>query len=85
MGIIAWIVFGAIAGWLAGMIYGKKEPQGCIANIVIGIVGAWIGGFLGNLVFDHDITGFNLGSMILAVIGAIILLAILNYFSSRRS
>ena len=52
---------------------------------MIGIVGAWIGGFLGNLIFDHDITGFNLGSMILAVIGAIILLAILNFFSNRRA
>ena len=85
MGFIAWIIFGAIAGWLASMIYGKNQSQGWIGNIIVGIVGAWIGGFVGNKLFDHDITGFNLSSMILAVVGALILLFILNFFNSRRA
>lgn len=84
MGIIAWVIFGAIAGWLASMIYGNKGSQGWIGNIVVGIVGAWIGGFIGNKLFNHDITGFNLGSMVIAVIGALILLAALNFIQKRN-
>jgi uncharacterized membrane protein YeaQ/YmgE (transglycosylase-associated protein family) len=84
MGIIAWLVFGAIAGWLASKIYGNTGSQGWIGNIVVGIVGAWIGGFVGNLLFfDHGAIAFNLSSMILAVIGALILLAALNFIQKR--
>lgn len=83
MGIIAWVIFGAIAGWIATRLYGNKEPRGCLTNIVIGVVGAWIGGFLGNILFDHDITGFNLSSLILAVGGALVLLFGLNLISKN--
>jgi uncharacterized membrane protein YeaQ/YmgE (transglycosylase-associated protein family) len=83
MGIIAWVIFGAIAGWIATRLYGTKEPRGCITNIVIGIVGAWIGGFLGNILFDHDITGFNVSSLILAVGGALVLLFVLNLITKN--
>ena len=74
MGIIAWIVFGALAGWVASMIFGNKDSQGWIGNIVVGIVGAIIGGFLGSLIFGVGVSGFNLSSFLIAVVGALILL-----------
>jgi uncharacterized membrane protein YeaQ/YmgE (transglycosylase-associated protein family) len=83
MGILVWLIFGALAGWIASMIYGNKGSQGWIGNIVVGIVGAWIGGFLGNKLFNHDITGFNISSMVLAVAGALILLVILGMVRGR--
>ncbi len=79
MGIIAWIIFGALAGWIASMITGRNDQMGCIANIVVGIVGAFIGGFLMNLVGGSGVTGFNLYSFFVAVLGAVVLLAIINF------
>ena len=75
MNIILWIVFGAIAGWIASMIMGKDAQMGALANIIVGIVGAVIGGFLMTNVFGAPgVTGFNLMSMIVAIIGAVVLL-----------
>ena len=76
--IILWIIFGALAGWIASMIMGTNRQQGAIANIVIGIVGAVIGGWLVSALTDSDVDGFNLGSLIVAIIGAVILIAILK-------
>jgi len=81
---IAWIIFGALAGWVASKIAGTSERQGCILDIVIGIVGAFIGGmivqFLTNQPFQ---AGFNLSSFIVAVLGAVLLLALVKFV--RRS
>ena len=74
MNLIAWLIFGAIAGWIAGLLYGSRPNQGCIANIVVGIAGAYIGGFIGTRLFDVKITGFNLSSLAIAVLGSLILL-----------
>ncbi len=82
MGIIAWLIFGAIAGWIATRLYGNRK-QGCIGNIVIGVVGAWIGGFIGNRVLDHDAIEFNISSMIIAVVGSLILLFVLNLLAPK--
>lgn len=79
MGIIAWIVFGAIAGWLASLITGRNERQGCLANIAVGIIGAFLGGLIFNLLGGEGVTGFNLYSMLVAVLGAIILLLVLGF------
>ncbi len=77
MGLLSWIVFGALAGWIASIIAGTNQRQGCIANIVIGIVGAFIGGLIvGFLTGDGVDFAFNLKSLIVAVLGALILLAI---------
>lgn len=84
MGLVTWLVFGLLAGWLASLLSGNRGRQGCLGNIVIGVVGAWIGGFLGNRLFNHAITGFNLDSMVLAVAGAIILLFFLNLIRGSR-
>ena len=76
MGILAWIIFGGIAGWLAHLITGKGG--GLISNIIVGIIGAFIGGGVMSLLGKGGVTGFNLGSLVTAVLGAIILLVILS-------
>ncbi len=79
MGILSWIVFGALAGWLASIIAGNNQRQGCLMNIVVGIVGAFLGGFLLNLITGAGFSfsmGFNLTSLIVAVVGAVLLLVI---------
>ena len=79
MGIIAWLIFGAIVGWLASMI--MHRPEGLLMDIIVGIVGAFIGGWLsGVLGIGHGVTSFfDLGSWIVALVGAIVLLAIVNF------
>ncbi|GAA0591687.1 GlsB/YeaQ/YmgE family stress response membrane protein [Caenispirillum bisanense] len=74
MGIIAWIIFGLIAGAIAKLIMPGKDPGGFIVTILIGIVGAVIGGFIGQALGFGGVDGFNLGSMVIAVLGAIVLL-----------
>lgn len=80
MGIIAWIILGALAGWIASMIMKTNEEQGAIANIIIGIVGALIGGFIFETLGGSDVDGFNLYSLLVAIAGSIILIAILKAF-----
>ena len=75
MGIISWIVFGLIAGALAKWIMPGRDPGGIIVTIIIGIVGAMVGGFIGSILGFGGVSGFNLGSFVLAVGGALILLA----------
>jgi len=76
MNIVAWIIFGAIAGWIASMIMKTDAEQGAIANIVVGILGAVIGGFLMQMIGGSGVTGFNITSFLVAIVGAVILLAI---------
>lgn len=78
MGILTWIVFGAIAGWLANVLVGRRERSGCLANIAIGITGALIGGVIFRAIGGTGVTGFNLWSLVVAVAGAIVLLALLE-------
>lgn len=80
MGFIAWVVLGALAGWIASKIAGTDKQQGFLANVVVGIVGAFIGGFVVNAIGGSGVTGFNLWSLIVAVLGAVILLWILKAF-----
>ena len=74
MNIILWIIFGALAGWVASMIMGTNAQMGALGNIVVGIVGAVIGGFLMNAFGAQGVTGFNLTSLIVAILGAVALL-----------
>ncbi len=76
MGIIGWIILGGIAGWIASIVMKTNEDQGLLGNIVVGIIGGLIGGFVFNLIGGEGVNGFNIYSLIVAVIGAIILLAI---------
>lgn len=70
MGIILWIIFGAIAGWLASVLMKTDWEQGTLADIILGIVGAVLGGMVMGFMGQPGVTGFNLYSMFVAVIGA---------------
>jgi uncharacterized membrane protein YeaQ/YmgE (transglycosylase-associated protein family) len=84
MSIIAWIVLGLVAGWLAGMIM-RGGGYGIIGDIVLGILGAIIGGWLTGVLLGRDVVnGFNIETLVVAVIGAIVLIAISRLFTGRR-
>ena len=87
--IIAWIILGAIAGWLAGMLVSGDEGLGVIGHIVLGIVGALVGGFLANaLGFGSGREGgdiVNLQSIIVAIVGAVIVVWVVGLFSRRTA
>ncbi len=78
MGIILWIVFGALVGWIASMIMGTSASQGVLMNIIVGIIGAVLGGWIMNFFGEGGTSGFNLYSFIVAIIGACALLAIVK-------
>jgi uncharacterized membrane protein YeaQ/YmgE (transglycosylase-associated protein family) len=84
MGILSWIIFGALAGWVASMVVGRNDQMGCLTNIAVGIIGAMLGGWIFSLFGGTGVTGFNLPSFIVAVIGAVVFLAVLNLILSRR-
>ena len=76
MGIISWILLGALAGWLASKMMNTDKSMGAIANIVVGIVGALIGGFIMNFFNRSGAYGFNFYSLFVALLGSIILIAV---------
>jgi uncharacterized membrane protein YeaQ/YmgE (transglycosylase-associated protein family) len=77
--ILVWVIVGAVAGWLASLVMGTNRSQGLLADIVIGIVGGVLGGFLlGALGIGGAVTGVNLTSVVVAFVGAVILIAILR-------
>lgn len=78
--ILLWILFGALAGWIASMIMGTNQQQGAIGNIVVGIIGAFIGGFIIQI-FGAEVSGFNLASLLVAILGAVVLIGLLRMFS----
>ncbi|HEY1293882.1 MAG TPA: GlsB/YeaQ/YmgE family stress response membrane protein [Chloroflexota bacterium] len=85
MGILSWIIVGAIAGVLAKLIMPGKDPGGFIVTILLGIVGAIVGGFLVGLFVPGDmITGINITTIIVATLGAIVLLVIYRLIMGRR-
>ncbi len=85
MGIIAWIVVGLIAGVLAKLIMPGDDPGGIIVTIIIGIVGAFVGGFVVNLLGGAGVSGFNIWSILVATLGAIILLAVYRLVAPRMT
>ena len=76
LGWFSWIIFGALAGWIASIITGRNSRQGCLMNIIVGIVGAFLGGWGYSLLTGHP-------AFIVAVIGAVVLLAVINLVSGR--
>ena len=80
---ILWILFGALAGWIASMIMGRNAQMGALANIIVGIIGAILGGWIMSAFGGQGVTGFNLTSLIVAILGAIVLLFLVGLV--RRS
>ena len=78
---VLWLVFGGLAGWIASLIVGKNSQLGILGNIVVGVIGAFIGGAL----LPNDGDQFDLGSFVAAVIGAVILLVIVNLFTRSNN
>lgn len=85
MGLLAWLIVGLIAGWLAGQVM-RGGGYGLVGDIVVGVVGAMIGGFLGAELFNipNAVNGINLTSILVAFIGALILIALLRVVSGSR-
>ena len=78
MGIIIWIIFGGLVGWVASLIMKSDAEQGVFLNIIIGIVGAVLGGWVMSLLGEGGVGGFNLYSFFVAVLGACVLIAIVR-------
>lgn len=78
MNILVWIIFGAIAGWIASIIMNKNRQMGALANIIVGIIGAFLGGWIMNSFGAAGVTGFNLQSLLVAILGAVVLLFIVG-------
>ncbi|MFZ0841147.1 MAG: GlsB/YeaQ/YmgE family stress response membrane protein [Xanthobacteraceae bacterium] len=84
MGIISWIILGLIAGFIGSKIV-DKQGQGFWLNIALGIIGALVGGFIFDLIGSTGVTGLNIWSMIVAIIGSVVVLWIYNAVSGRRT
>lgn len=77
--IIVWLIVGAIAGWLASLVMGTNRSQGLLTDIIVGIIGAFLGGWLLDaLDIGGGVTGLNIGSILTAFLGAVVLLALLR-------
>ena len=84
MSILGWLFFGAITGWLASLIVNKRG-EGCIVNIALGLVGSVVGGLIFRALSDFDIFRFNLTSMIVAILGAVVTLFLWNAVTGRQT
>ena len=78
MNLLLFIVLGGIAGWLASIIMKTNDRQGILLNILVGVVGAFLGGLLFNLFGASGVTGFNFWSLLVALVGAVLLLGIVR-------
>lgn len=74
MGLLIWIIFGALAGWLASMLMSSDANQGTLADIALGVLGALIGGLIMEFFGMAGVTGFNLYSLVVAVVGACVVI-----------
>ena len=86
MSIFGWIIIGGLAGWIASMIMGTNGQQGCLTDVILGVAGAVVGGFLFSIISRSDwATGFNLPSLVVAVIGACIVIAVKRAATGSRN
>lgn len=85
LNIIAWIVVGGLAGWIASKIMKTDASMGVMLNVVVGIIGALIGGWVVNLLLDADPEIFSIGGFLTAILGSVILLAIVRALTGRRA
>jgi uncharacterized membrane protein YeaQ/YmgE (transglycosylase-associated protein family) len=78
MGIILWIVFGAIVGWISSLIMKTNSSQGFVLDVIVGIIGAVIGGWIMNIFGNTGVSGFNLYGLLVAILGAVVFLFFLK-------
>ena len=85
MGLLSWIVVGVIAGWLAGKVV-KGTGFGCLGDIIVGVVGGLVGGFLASALFNipDAVNGFNLGSILVAFLGAVVVIIVVRLLRGGR-
>ena len=83
MGVISWIILGLIAGWLVGL-FVNKPTSGLFQNLALGVVGAVVGGFIASALFGTGVTGINIWSIIVSVLGAVVVVWIYNTVIARR-
>jgi len=80
--LVVWVIVGGLAGWLASLVMGTNRSQGLVADIIVGVIGGILGGFLLTAIgIPGLVTGINLGSILVALFGAIVLIALLRVFS----
>ena len=84
MGIIGWVVLGGLAGWIASKFVGTDKKQGLVGNIIAGVLGGVLGGWVFSLLGGAGVTGFNVWSSIVAVVGAVIVLLIWKAVSNKK-
>ncbi len=84
MWILLWIAFGALAGWIASKITGNDAQMGALANIVTGLVGALIGSWIASAIGVGTYYDFSIGSLLISILGAVVLLWIVNMFTGRK-
>ncbi len=80
MEIIAFLVLGGLAGWIASLIMGTDASQGIFLNVIVGVIGAFVGGMLFNAFGSAGVTGFNIYSLVVATLGAVVLLWLVRIF-----
>lgn len=85
MGILTWIILGALAGWIASIILKTNAEQGALGNIIAGVLGAIVGGFLASTLFGVEVTGFNIPSILISVAGAVIVLVVKGAVTGKRA
>lgn len=78
MSILAWIILGGLAGWIASLIMKTDAQQGILLNIVVGVVGAFLGGMLFSFLGGEGVSGFNLYSLLVAVLGSVVFIWVLK-------
>jgi len=83
MGILSWILLGAISGWVASLAVNDRG-SGCLVNMALGLVGAMVGGFIFSSIGGSGINGFNLYSMLVAIVGAVVVLVVYHAITGRR-
>jgi uncharacterized membrane protein YeaQ/YmgE (transglycosylase-associated protein family) len=85
LGIVSWVLFGLLAGFVARAVTPGRHKIGCLPTLAVGLVGALLGGLIGNVVTGHEIHfGWDLGPFLLAVVGAVVLLLALEALAGRR-
>ncbi len=84
MYILLWILFGGVIGWIASLLTHDNNRMGILANIIVGLIGAVIGGLIADLFGWGDINVFTFSGTLLSILGAVVLITIINSFNGRR-